>query len=399
MTVLQTRPTLTPEVAAETSAHEPTPELAASAVGNGGRLLRFALANLTRRPERFVLSTLGIALAIMAVVVVRTLSIGFAGSSSASLSEVLHGAPLWVTPGQGISYNAQLSAMLPDGPAPQLTVPPGWTALHTVAGAWNSSAGELAIYGNARIADGTVILSRSTANKLSVSDGGPLKVGTTDLTVSVTGNSPIVMVPEQVATAVVGNKSWWTVMPPAGLNGRLDLGKLLSAATGLPTSTDPANKPSGAGLIYDTAGGGGSVTFQQRFTALYAGKVTGSMLGMVSNVGLILGFIIAVTSFLASVQERRREFGIMASIGLADEVLYFFLVESAVVFVLAYLGGASLAGVAVLTLVPGVASVSAWAQAAGMAAAYLPAMAIVGALVPVHRLLQQRPVSLLADAT
>jgi hypothetical protein len=32
-----------------------------------------------------------------------------------------------------------------------------------------------------------------------------------------------------------------------------------------------------------------------------------------------------------------------------------------------------------------------------MVAAFLPAMAIVGALVPVHRLLQQRPVSLLGD--
>jgi hypothetical protein len=30
-------------------------------------------------------------------------------------------------------------------------------------------------------------------------------------------------------------------------------------------------------------------------------------------------------------------------------------------------------------------------------AAFLPAMAIVGAIVPVHRLLQQRPVALLAD--
>jgi ABC-type antimicrobial peptide transport system permease subunit len=140
------------------------------------------------------------------------------------------------------------------------------------------------------------------------------------------------------------------------------------------------------------------VTFQQRYSALLSGRVTGSVLGMVSTVGLILGFIIAVTSFLASVQERRREFGIMASIGLADEILYFFLVESAVVFAVAYVGGTVAAGAAVLALAPGTASVGAWLQAAALAAAYLPAMAIVGALVPVHRLIQQRPVALLADA-
>jgi ABC-type antimicrobial peptide transport system permease subunit len=97
------------------------------------------------------------------------------------------------------------------------------------------------------------------------------------------------------------------------------------------------------------------------------------------------------------VQERRREFGIMSSIGLADEVLYFFLVESGIVFITAYLVGVLGAGVAVALVIPGIATPTAWLQASGMVAAFLPAMAIVGALVPVHRLLQQRPVALLGD--
>ena len=104
-----------------------------------------------------------------------------------------------------------------------------------------------------------------------------------------------------------------------------------------------------------------------------------------------------MSSFLAAVQERRREFGIMSSIGLADEVLYFFLVESAIVFIVAYVVGAAGAGVAVALVIPGIATPIAWAQAAAMVAAFLPAMAIVGALVPVHRLLQQKPVDLLGD--
>jgi ABC-type antimicrobial peptide transport system permease subunit len=97
------------------------------------------------------------------------------------------------------------------------------------------------------------------------------------------------------------------------------------------------------------------------------------------------------------VQERRREFGIMSSIGLADEVLYFFLVESGVVFVAAWLIGVLGAGVAVWAVLPHLATPVAWAQASATVAAFLPAMAIVGAIVPVHRLLQQRPVALLAD--
>jgi len=87
----------------------------------------------------------------------------------------------------------------------------------------------------------------------------------------------------------------------------------------------------------------------------------------------------------------------MSSIGLADEVLYFFLVESGIVFIAAYLTGVIGAGVAVALVIPGIATPMAWLQAAGMVAAFLPAMAIVGALIPVHRLLQQRPVLLLED--
>jgi putative ABC transport system permease protein len=76
-------------------------------------------------------------------------------------------------------------------------------------------------------------------------------------------------------------------------------------------------------------------------------------------------------------------------------VLYFFLVESGITFLTAYLVGVLGAGVAVALVIPEIATLTAWGQSAGMVAAFIPAMAIVGALVPVHRLLQQRPVDLL----
>ena len=139
------------------------------------------------------------------------------------------------------------------------------------------------------------------------------------------------------------------------------------------------------------------MTFEQKFSALFSGKVTGSTLGLISMIGLVLGFVIAVSSFLAAVTERKREFGIMSSIGLADEVLYFFLVESAMVFLTSYVVGVIVAGIAVALVIPGIATMTAWLQGAALTAMFLPAMAIVGALVPVHRLLQHRPVSLLGD--
>jgi putative ABC transport system permease protein len=49
-------------------------------------LVRFALANIRRRPERFVLSVLGIALAIACVTVVRTISASFAITGADSVT-------------------------------------------------------------------------------------------------------------------------------------------------------------------------------------------------------------------------------------------------------------------------------------------------------------------------
>jgi hypothetical protein len=219
------------------------------------------------------------------------------------------------------------------------------------------------------------------------------------LVVRIAGTGQSVRVATPQAQSIVGENGWWIVLAPPGDEKRRDLAQIFGAAVGLGSTADPsvAPDPRGHGLIYDTVGGNSPLGFEQRFSALFSGQVTSSTLGLISTIGLGLGFVIAVSSFLAAVHERRREFGIMSSIGLADEVLYFFLVESVMVFLAAYLLGVLSAGVAVALVIPSIATPTAWLQAAGMVAVFLPAMAIVCALIPVHRLLQQRPVDLLAD--
>lgn len=374
-------------------------DISTSSSSTLGRLIRFAIANIGRRPERFVLSILGIALAIMAVTVVQTISASYANVGASVVTEAIDGASLWIVPAAGVAYDPTTQAIVAHGAAPQVSVPAGWRATDVVAGSWASPNGPIALYGKANIPAGTATVGSAGAKVLGVSGGGTVSVAGKTLTASIVGTSRILTVPVDLARAAVGNVGWWTVEEPANMNGRKDLGTVLSDSVHLPSTTNPSTQPSadGGGLIYDTVGGSAAVTFEQQFSALFSGKVTSSTLGLVSTVGLILGFVIAVTSFLASVQERRREFGIMSSIGLADEVLYFFLVESVIVFLFAYLLGVLLAGAAVALVIPTIATASAWAQASGTVAAYLPAMAIVGALIPVHRLLQQRPVALLSE--
>lgn len=362
-------------------------------------LLRFALANIRRRPERFVLSVLGIALAITCVTIVRTISSSFAITGEDSVTDVLGGAQLWAVPAAGVHYDSDVRALVADGPAPALNLPEGWRGSRTLSGAADVNGTPVSVRGSDEIASGTAVSGSALAAHLGLQTGSKVTVGGQTLDVQVVGGGESLMVSTDLAHSVVGDNGWWTIFAPAGQEKNRNLGPTLGGIVGLPSTTDPSVKPQadGRGLIYDTVGGSGPLTFEQKFSALFSGKVTGSTLGLISIIGLGLGFVIAVSSFLAAVQERRREFGIMSSIGLADEVLYFFLVESAVVFMVAYVIGVLAAGVAVALVIPGIATPIAWLQAAGMVAGFVPAMAIVGALVPVHRLLQQRPVNLLGD--
>jgi len=362
-------------------------------------LVRFALANVRRRPERFVLSVLGIALAIACVTVVRTISASFAITGADSVTDVLGGAQLWAVPAAGVHYDNTAQALVADGAAPTITVPAGWTATRVLSGVTEINGSTVSLRGSDQIASGQATLGSEVANRLGVHPGDRIVVGGRSLVVNVAGGAQSVTVATPLAQSIVGDNGWWIIFAPPGDEKRRDLGQTFGGAVSLVSTSDPSVKPdpNGGGLIYDTVGGSGPLTFEQKFSALFSGKVTSSTLGLISTIGLGLGFVIAVSSFLAAVQERRREFGIMSSIGLADEVLYFFLVESGIVFLTAYVVGVLGAGVAVALVIPGIATPTAWLQASGMVAAFLPAMAIVGALIPVHRLLQQRPVSLLGD--
>lgn len=365
--------------------------------GTFGCLIRFALANIRRRPERFVLSVLGIALAIACVTVVRTISSSFAITGADSVTDVLGGAQLWVVPAAGVHYDNEARALVADGPPPALDLPDGWHGRMTISGVTMIEGAAVSLRGGDEIPSGQAVLGSGLADRLGAASGDVIDVGALPLTAKVSGPGESMIVAPALARLLVGDNGWWTINAPPGDQHRRDLAETFGVAIGLPSTEDPSVRPEpgGSGLIYDTVGGSGPLSFEQKFSALFSGQVTGSTLGLISTIGLALGFVIAVSSFLAAVAERKREFGIMSSIGLADEVLYFFLVESAIVFVVAYVAGVLGAGVAVALVIPEIATPTAWAQAAGMVAAFLPAMAIVGALVPVHRLLQQRPVDLL----
>ena len=271
-------------------------------------LVRFALANIRRRPERFVLSVLGIALAITCVTVVRTISASFAITGADSVTDVLGGAQLWAVSAAGVHYDSNAQALVADGAAPTITVPAGWTATRVLSGVTEINGSTVSLRGSDQIANGQATLGSEVANRLGVHPGDRIVVGGRSLVVNVAGGAQSVTVATPLAQSIVGDNGWWIIFAPPGDEKRRDLGQTFGGAVSLVSTSDPSVKPdpNGGGLIYDTVGGSGPLTFEQKFSALFSGKVTSSTLGLISTIGLGLGFVIAVSSFLAAVQERRR---------------------------------------------------------------------------------------------
>ncbi len=367
--------------------------------GSSRRLFGFALANIRRRPERTVLAVAGIALAISAAVVMRTIASSYQVLGVDAVSDAVGDAPYWVVPEGGIRVDPNTGVILADAPPPTVNAPTGWTSDRTVAG-FLPGHDDVALVGRSTAPAAIAQVSDEALRRLDLSDGATIVIGGQSLPVHrSTESGSRVTVSLDVADTAGATNGWLTLRAPPGDAAAPDT---VAAATGLVVTSDPAvvPEPGLAGLVYSTQRSTnrlGFVSFNQTFAALLGSRVSSSVLGVISTVALLLGFVIAVSTFVASVQERRREFGIMASIGLTDEVLYFFLAESLVLFAVSYVVGTLLGGMIVGVAAPAFFTLRAWLEAAGLVAMYLPALGIVAALIPVHRLLQQRPVDLLAE--
>jgi ABC-type antimicrobial peptide transport system permease subunit len=173
---------------------------------------------------------------------------------------------------------------------------------------------------------------------------------------------------------------------------------------GLTVTGDPSRTRADAGapalayLVSRSSGRFAAYSFTTGFEAVQVNKVTASVLGVVGRVTLALGFLSVVASLLISIEERRHEFGILAAVGITDDVLYLFLVESAMIIctglVLGLVAGAGLFAL----LLPSLFEIGTVLKAVGLVSVYFPIMLIFGALIPAHRLLQRTPLELLRGA-
>jgi putative ABC transport system permease protein len=379
---------------ADASADLPVGRRTARSHRHGSRLLASAWRNLRRRLLYTTLSVVGIAAAMAVAIVMQTIATGFQVNAVSAYETDVGNHAIWILPAGGVTFNPALGAMLPNGAAPAFNASKKeWQVAETLGGSWKYHGVAVAIFASTADRSGVAGVSPAAGKALGLVSGKTINIGGRTLAVrAVPGTGLFLRVPAAVARAIGIKDGWLTAQSPSNV---LDVSAAITAATGLPVTPDPATKASATrGIAYTTTNG--LFSFDQRISAAYSGTVNSSIIGITAKVALLLGFIISLTSFLAAVQERRREFGIMCSLGLTDEVFYFFLMEALIIFAAAYVLGVAMSAVIIFTLLPAAGTLSNIVQAAALTLIYLPTLAIFAAVFPAHRLIEERPAQLLS---
>ena len=314
--------------------HESEPELRWAKPGGRvvPKLVRLSLANWRRQRLRTGLTIGSLTLSVGAVVFVYSLSIAFQDAGSNAVEEAVGQADIWIVPPDGITVDRDRGTV--------------------------QSVGELPV----ELADEIASLPGVTGVESPTGSGaGTLQVTADD--------------PRTVAEGIEG---------------------LGITVTGDPSRTEAeSGRDALAYLVTVTTGRFSVYTFTQEFEAVQVNEVAASVLGVVGRVTLALGFLSVLTSLLISIDERRREFGILAAVGITDDVLYLFLVESALLIGAGLVAGVITGGILFGLLLPGVFAVGTVLKAVALVSVYFPIMLIGGALIPAWRLLQKSPLELL----
>jgi|GEM_PF-1631871 len=299
------------------------------------KLLKLAIANWKRQKLRTAMTIGSLALSVGAVVFVYSLSVAFESSGSNAIESAIGKADIWIVPAQGVEVNRQEERIDALGKLP--------AGIEAEAEKLPGVTGVEAVTGNGE---------------------GTLRITTSE--------------PKSTAAALT--------------------------AQDFTVTSDPARTEAAAGapalayLITSNSDRFGVYSFAQQFESVQVNEVASSVLGVVGRVTLALGFLSVLTSLLISIDERRREFGILAAVGITDDVLYLFLVESGLLIAMGLIAGVAFGGGMFAILLPDVFAFGTVGKAVALVSVYFPIMLILGALIPAWRLLQKSPLELLRSS-
>jgi ABC-type antimicrobial peptide transport system permease subunit len=299
------------------------------------KLLKLAIASFRRQKLRTAMTVGSLALSVGAVVFVYSLSVAFESSGSDAVESAIGKSDIWVVPAKGVEVDRKDETVKAIGELP------------------SSLKGEVE---SLPAVTGVTVVSGSGEGTLQVKSSDPR------LTADALKERGITVTSDPAKTVATGGA------------------------------------PALAYLITASSDRFGVYTFAQQFEAVQVNEVASSVLGVVGRVTLALGFMAVLTSLLISIDERRREFGILAAVGITDDVLYLFLVESGLLIAIGLAVGVLFGGGMFALLLPGVFSLATVGKAVALVSVYFPIMLILGALIPAWRLLQKSPLELLRSS-
>jgi len=372
------------------------------------KLFKLAFDSLRRQRERTAFTIVGLALAIATVVLVFAISLRFESSSTDSLLYVTQGGNLWMVPALGFdasnrSQFIQTNGRLPADAAAKLRAARGVTDVHAaIVDELDVGTTVLAIFGRGDHNAGSVVLGRTAADVLHATPGGTIAIRDRTFRVAQIDDkvppTVIEMAYADLAALTKDASPSWLLATVA--NPR----DFAATSTDFTVTSDPSVTTAGAnkiGLAYALNGQLSRFdvfSFKAKFGASVLNKATSTIFGQIARITLLLGFFLAISSALMTIEERRVEFGILAAVGITDDVLYLFLAESGIVFLAGFLGGVLFGGLAYGLFLPALFDANALLKSVLIVSTYLPAMLVMGALIPLNRLLQRSPLELLRQA-
>jgi hypothetical protein len=379
------------------------------------KLVKIALANLLRHRTRTVLSATGLALAIATVLFVNVIALSFEAGVTAVYDYIRQTpegiANVWITPTGGFTLDADTGffktpAFMPVDEIDELKTGVDLSKGEVVQVLTESlpvTDPPLVIYGRSDqssvwLSPSAAIALNAAANQSITLENIAVKVDRIALPDLGAGN--VALVPLEVAGQILKRPDQlsWLMLRQEGLPKlRRDL-----LAAGLSATTDPTvTKSDGKAIAYFLEGRYGRediVSFGVKFAALYINQASSTLLGWLAKITLALGFVLMLSAALLSIEERRREFGIMVAVGVSGDVLYLFLMESLLLFAGSTLIGLWLGIILLQGLTPELLDWGVVMKSMALVICYIPPMIVFGSLIPAQMLLQKSPVQLLRAA-
>jgi ABC-type antimicrobial peptide transport system permease subunit len=380
------------------------------------KFLKMAVANSLRYATRTGLTALGLALAIAAVLFVNVVALSFESgttrvydfirTTSAGIGDV------WLTPATGFQLDKTTgffatAQTMPESLVNQVLQQNGNGGLKVLTATYPGLLARSPIlYGCSDCQK--VTLSLEAADLLRVKVGDTLTVNQVSLTVSEVGNvedfgaNGLVQIPLAMAQQILGKSGQvsWAMLQA---QDSLALRQYLANEANILVSTDPtASDPSKQAIAYfleERLSRSDMVGFNVKLAAIYFNQAGSSLLGWLAKITLGLGFVLMLSAALLSIEERKREFGIFAAVGVSSDVFYLFFVESLLLFVGSTFVGLILGTLLLELLVPTLFSWETVLKSSVLVVCYLPPMVIFGSLVPAQILLQKSPLELIRSGT